>query len=183
MMFSDDSDSPRPSASSKHPSRRRRTHRGDYLHRRKLLFQSLEDRRVLTFTGPALGIEQVGAVLQGRLTGATIITNGFQVEQRVPLVGSDGDSMLSLATAVRERLANDGKSAYLVDYDILAESGNGVIDAGQSNLPASGSSKGDLILLWDWAFESNEASPGWTQAVGDALVRCDRRSCDLSRSP
>ena len=130
-----------------------------------------------------MGIEQVGAVLQGRLTGATIITNGFQVEQRVPLVGSDGDSMLSLATAVRERLANDGKSAYLVDYDILAESGNGVIDAGQSNLPASGSSKGDLILLWDWAFESNEASPGWTQAVGDALVRCDRRSCDLSRSP
>ena len=138
----------------------------------------LEDRVLLAAASTQLvQIEQIEAMLDGRISGATIITHGFQMgPDSLDLTEADGDSLLPLAEAIWKR-ANTTTSttdpdAFLVDYDIPDEGASGGIDLADSKLPAAGSkktTKGELVVLFDWAFESNEASPGWTSAAGDAL--------------
>jgi uncharacterized repeat protein (TIGR01451 family) len=95
-------------------------------------------------------------------TGVTIITHGFQ--------GSDsgGDSLGSLAQAIQVRTGG-----WLLDYDVPAEGAQGYFDrndthAVDSIMPPLVTS-GEVVLLFDWAPESNEFSSGWGEAAGDAL--------------
>jgi hypothetical protein len=90
-------------------------------------------------------------------TGATVITHGFQP----PVVGN-GDSLLPLAEAIR-----DYSGGWLVDYEML-QGGIDFVDVAQSTLP-SATGSGELVVLYDWAEESNEAAPGWGGAAADAL--------------
>ena len=95
------------------------------------------------------------------VVGATIITHGFQAGN------NDGDSLLPLAQAVEARAG----SGWLLDYDVSGEGGLGAFDDNQSTLPApnAAAESGELVLLFDWAAESNETSAGWGDAAGDAL--------------
>jgi len=122
---------------------------------------------------PTRTVEQVAVVLRRlrrqTVTGATIITHGFQFSD------SDGDSLAPLAEAVRTRadLENGpNETAWLLDYDLVESNGQftGVFDADQSILPNPGlAATGEVVLLFDWARESNESSSGWGEAAGDAL--------------
>ncbi len=147
------------------------------IRKRRLLIETLESRALLAFVGPGLSIEEAGVNLRGRLSGATVITHGFQPGADGTVLSADGDSLRPLANAIQTRVSTPvasgglGGSAYIVDYDVVSEGGSGVIDVGQSNFPtATGPAKGELILLWDWAVESNELTSGWTSASGDALA-------------
>lgn len=139
-------------------------------------FESLEPRILLA----ALPLADVAKSLAGRINSTTIITHGFQVHGLdTGDTSSDGDALISLAEAVLRRVndssdnprsVNDPR-ALLIDYDILTSGGQGIVDADHSILPdPETNTKGDLVLLYDWAVESNEWSPGWTTAAGDALV-------------
>ncbi|MBI5760604.1 MAG: hypothetical protein HZA46_18970 [Planctomycetales bacterium] len=115
-------------------------------------------------------VEQVAAVLQRQtVTGATIITHGFQLSD------SDGDSLAALAQAVRTRADTENgpnQTAWLLDYDLVNANGQftGLFDANQSVFPSSEiPATGEVVLLFDWARESNESSAGWGEAAGDAL--------------
>lgn len=104
------------------------------------------------------------------VTGITIITHGFQPNE-------NGDSLYSLAKEVFDRSRAEGISSWLLDYDEKAELlaldetlGGGSSDK-HSILPtaADSSKSGHLVILWDWAKQSNEASNGWGSDAGDAL--------------
>lgn len=121
--------------------------------------ESLEDRHLLA------NLADVARELADvNITGATIVTHGFQLKD------TDGDSLLSLASAVRDRAdaENGDESAWLIDYDVP-----GAAQVGEFNpiLPASPQSgdAGHVVLTFDWAPESNEFSAGWTPAASDAL--------------
>jgi hypothetical protein len=141
----------------------------------RLSLEQLEQRVLLSITDA--GLEAVVRdYLQGHtITGATIITHGFQPSNNQALASlGNGDSLLPLARAIVHRadVANGaGDTAWLLDYDIPGEGGTGVFDLGQSVLPPKGSTgaAGELVLLFDWAPESNELSAGWGEAAGDAL--------------
>ncbi|MDT8419498.1 MAG: calcium-binding protein, partial [Desulfuromonadales bacterium] len=94
-------------------------------------------------------------------SGATIVTHGYQ------LTDDNGDSLAPIAEAIH---ALPNQSWYL-DYDIAGDEQPGLFDLTQSELPGAGdsSTSGELILLFDWAAESNRSSGGWTEAAGDAL--------------
>ncbi|MCB1064158.1 MAG: LEPR-XLL domain-containing protein, partial [Verrucomicrobiae bacterium] len=114
--------------------------------------------------------------------GVTVVTHGFQ-----PLDGSDsflsyliglgdpsspGDSLYPLAAQIQNLT-----TGWLIDYDIPDQGELGGIDYGGSIFPglnalqAAETNGGiEVILLFDWAAESNEFSSGWTEAAGEALV-------------
>jgi len=96
------------------------------------------------------------------ITGATIITHGFQ------LLDSDGDALKPLADAIYGLPEFNG---WLLDYDVPDGEAMGGFDLNASFLPTIGDTgaSGDILLLFDWAAESNELSAGWTEAAGDAL--------------
>ncbi len=97
---------------------------------------------------------------QQALTGLTPITHGFSQS-------NDGDSLGKLADAI---LAKSG--GWILDYEISDDGDSGFFDSctndcqapevGQMNLH-------EVILLFDWATETNELSDGWGEAAGDAL--------------
>lgn len=101
----------------------------------------------------------------GEIKQITVITHGFQINNM------DGDSLMSLAQAIHHR-----GGGWLVDYDIPEESERGYFqlqrleDRLEEKQP-DGSSvpRGNVVLLFDWAAESNEMSAGWTEAASDAL--------------
>lgn len=115
------------------------------------------------------------------VTGATIITHGYQQSD------NDGDSLMPLALAIRDRADRDNGSSqtsWLLDYDIGHEGVDSSVDGEPAvfDLTESGGAtgllptlnmtsgqSGQLVLLFDWATESNESSAGWTEAAGDAL--------------
>jgi|CXWL01.1.fsa_nt_gi hypothetical protein len=110
--------------------------------------------------------------VQVQVTSATIMTHGFQ------LFDTGGDSLWSLANAIRLRADAENEateSAWLLDYDLVADGGGGIFDYdfGQDHSFLPGLSdvgrKGELVFLFDWAPESNQASIGWGEAAGDAL--------------
>ena len=105
--------------------------------------------------------------------GATIVTHGFQ-----PVLFGSGDSLMDLAAGIRTRAdeANGpDQGAWLLDYDLLGAGGQGVFDREGSILPdtstvSDDAMEGELVLLFDWALESDELSSGWAEAAGDACV-------------
>lgn len=115
------------------------------------------------------------------ITGATIIVHGFQASD------GGGDSLMPLADAIKKKIQsllgdpnNGAPWCWLLDLDIdnsgpnLAvgrDGGNTVFDLNQSFAPAQNANgeSGHVVLLFDWAAESNERSHGWTEAAGDAL--------------
>jgi hypothetical protein len=122
----------------------------------------LEDRSLLS----AISIEQVAAELnEVTISSATIITHGFQLTE-------DGNSLIELAKAIRNRADVEngaGKEAWLLDYDLQGLFEVAAFDADQSVRPAASGLTGDVVILFDWARESNEDSSGWGEAAGDAL--------------
>ena len=137
---------------------------------RRALFEPLEDRALLSVTGASLS-DVVNTYLKGHvITGATVLTSGFQLGDSV----SDGNSLMPLAQAIRNyadattpTVSND---AWLLDYDVGGEGGTGQFDLSNSILPAAGTSEpGQLVVLFDWAPEASENSAGWGSAAGDAL--------------
>ena len=148
-----------------------RTRRNRYF--RLALLETLEDRRVLA----SMPFEEAATLFASGpvITGATIITHGFQPSnnQLLSQLGS-GDSLSPLANSIRNRAdtANGpAETAWILDYDIAGEGSTGYFDTTQSILPNASSvgQKGELVLLFDWAPESNELSAGWGEAAGDAL--------------
>ena len=129
-----------------------------------------EPQRVIATITEDVKVEAVAAALKRHtVTGATIITHGFQLPW-----DENGDSLMSLAKAVlyRANLENGpNETAWLLDYDVLQQGGADAFDSGASTLPDTDGlpQTGELVLLWDWAGGSNEKSSGWGEAAGDAL--------------
>ena len=77
--------------------------------------------------------------------------------------------MLTLAQAIRQKVddTNGADKAWLLDFD----SQGGQFDGANSFLPADADqgSSGEVVLLFDWAQDSQHASPGWVEGAGDAL--------------
>lgn len=122
-----------------------------------------------------VSIEDAAARMrQQTITGATIVVHGYQP---IPPAGS-GDALRSLAVDIYNAIPGAG---WLLDYDIVGgvidgDGGDAVFDgnvagSGSINLPDEGVSgqSGHLVLLFDWACESNETSKGWGEAAGEAL--------------
>jgi hypothetical protein len=131
-------------------------------HSRMLAFSALVVLWVIrTVQAQTLSIEDATARLRNQtITGATIITHGYQISN------TGGDALRSLADAIHQRTGG-----WLVDYDIPGDGELAVIDLNQSVLPGAGQmgQNGHVVILYDWAPESNELSRGWTSAAGDAL--------------
>jgi hypothetical protein len=131
--------------------------------------ESLEPRLLLAADPTGLSLAEVRDLLAAvDVTGATIITHGFQ-----PTAGG-GDSLMPLAQAIRTKAdtANgEQRYAWLLDYDVPGQGEIGQFDRQGSILPDpnNGGLAGEVVLLFDWAAESSETSSGWGAAAGDAL--------------
>ena len=145
-----------------------------------LRLEPLETRQLLAITANPRSVEDVAAEIlpysPGSVTQSikhvTVVTHGFQ-----PQLAGSGDSLMPLAEKIYTRAGAD--KAWLLDYDVSNEAqGNGVLgswgdrgvgvfDADQSKMSAENPT--DIVLLWDWADESNDFSAGWTGASADAL--------------
>jgi hypothetical protein len=131
----------------------------------------LEERTLLDAT--LLGRAEVANVLDGKsITGVTILSHGLSYAD------TGGDALHRLAEAIQQRLddpSTEQREAWLLDYDILGESLTGgfdtaaIADHGGGPLPAASEMTGHVVLLFDWAPESQEITPGWAEAAGDAL--------------
>ncbi|MEX0330765.1 MAG: LEPR-XLL domain-containing protein, partial [Puniceicoccaceae bacterium] len=158
-------------------------------------FQQLSEHEV------PFNIGDMAARLKGlKITGVTIITHGFQMgfEGTVDLIlkafpditptiraalesvaKASGDAMWKLAEAIYDRITgHENDKAWILDYDIPSQGGEGVFDYYKEDEPSSrlptedeqnAEASGHVILLYDWAVESNEPTSGWTEAAGDAL--------------
>jgi subtilisin-like proprotein convertase family protein/rhodanese-related sulfurtransferase len=97
------------------------------------------------------------------ISGATIIVPGYEP------MDDEGDSMLVLADAIRDRAVDYGTNvdAWLLDYDHLY----GGFDPTDSQFPEDINldDEGELVILFDWTMDSRHPSPGWPEAAGDAL--------------
>lgn len=132
------------------------------------LIEHLEDRTLLTLSPSNFNLQSIHNELQGFrdqhvLTGATIITHGFQLKNQ------GGDSLLTLAQSIRsfaDGAPDDALDAWLLNYDVSGEGGSPSFNYQTSIV--SGSPR-EVVLLYDWAAESNEPSAGWTEAAADAL--------------
>jgi hypothetical protein len=135
----------------------------------------LEERHLLSASIGSL--EWARELIDDRVTGATIITHGFQP----PEPFTQEDPLLSLAQAIRTRADNSTpllNDAWFLDYDVPGEGGIGAFDVGAESesiltglesAPGVELNDGHLVLLFDWAPESQEFSAGWGEAAGDAL--------------
>lgn len=105
------------------------------------------------------------ALRDDTIQSATIVTHGFQ------LSADGGDSLSELADAISTRVsqAYPGDPVWFLDYDIPAAGEPGAFDAAKTTLPSGTAESGHVVLLFDWAPESNEASAGWGEAAGEAL--------------
>jgi len=148
------------------PTTIRLRNRGRRIRARRLLFESLEGRMLLSSTTIEDMRDQLLPYLaQGAVHGATIVTHGYQ-----PQVLGSGDSLMDLALAIRDtadagNAADEG--AWLLDYD-TSQSGTAVFDLDSGGSVLTGVPT-EVVVLFDWASESNEESAGWGEAAGDAL--------------
>ena len=130
---------------------------------RHLQCEGLEQRVLLSITPIEDIRQQLDISAAHGITGITIVTHGFQ------LGDSGGDSLLPLAQAIRDRAdAENGpdNGAWLLDYDVRGEGATGGFDLDGS---LESGTPDEVVLLFDWAPESNELSAGWGEAAGDAL--------------
>jgi len=100
------------------------------------------------------------------VTGVTVVTHGFQ------FFDNGGDSLMPLAQAVRSRIAQQtGGNVWLLDYDVADDHQVGVFDLSGGNVPAEPTvvESGQVVLLYDWAPESNRTTGRWADSAGDAL--------------
>ncbi|MCB0208902.1 MAG: hypothetical protein KDJ52_06220 [Anaerolineae bacterium] len=109
----------------------------------------------------AFAVDDIGDKLANKsISGITVVTHGRQLSD------SDGDSLQPLAADIHNKAGG-----WLIDYDVDGN-GNDFFDSctNDCNAAAAGQ-KGlnEVVLLFDWAAESNEASTGWGEAAGDAL--------------
>lgn len=99
----------------------------------------------------------------------TVVTHGW-----LPEYIYDGDNLMPLARAIYNDKNATNSHVWFVDYDVDEEGSVGRIDERQSILPQLGEQlagvRGHVVLLFDWAVESNELSTGWAEAAADALV-------------
>ncbi|MCA9140177.1 MAG: hypothetical protein KDB00_25570, partial [Planctomycetales bacterium] len=103
-----------------------------------------------------------------KIEGVTIVTHGFQILGTV----AEGDGMMSLARSIQGVADSiDGREGWLIDYDVPYEGSQGYFDSIDSDVPdtPTGTENVELVLLFDWSIESNEAEGGYTEAAGDAL--------------
>ena len=116
-------------------------------------------------SGETLSFDEVAALMhQQHVTGATIITHGYQFSD------AGGDSLISLAQAIRDRADTENgtsEKAWLLNYDVVGLPAEGLFEL--DGLPTVSGQTGEVVLLFDWARESNEPSAGWGEAAGDAL--------------
>lgn len=143
------------------PTGKRRTRRGQTI-------EWLESRILLTNT---ISMDDMRARLAPRLNEieyVTVVTHGWQISN------ANGDSMYSLAEAIldeTDRVNGTSKTAWLLDYTVDANHNVSFDNEGAdgSSLPESSGSLQHVVLLYDWAAESNELSDGWGEAAADAL--------------
>ena len=134
-------------------------------------FESLELRRLLVMDLATMN--NMLAPFKDGIEGVTVVTHGFQFSE------TDGDSLMPLASAIRQRADSENgaaKSSWLLDYDVRTEGSQGgfdndlsAADDGIGNGSYLVGSPSEIVLLFDWAAESNEVSTGWEDAAGDAL--------------
>jgi hypothetical protein len=115
----------------------------------------------------AFSLEDIATRLSNQtVTGVTVITHGFQYD--IPILDDElGDSLMPLAEAIRNKAGG-----WVLDYDVPGDGEDGFFDTCTSDCgePAPGEAgKSELVLLFDWAPESNELADGWGEAAGDAL--------------
>ena len=159
-----------------------------------LRLEPLETRQLLAITANPRSVEDVAAEIlpysPGSVTQSikhvTVVTHGFQ-----PQLAGSGDSLMPLAEKIYTRAGAD--KAWLLDYDVSNEAqgngflgswgdrGVGVFDADQSKMSAENPT--DIVLLWDWADESNDFSAGWTGASADARFTTPPSAHDSRASP
>ena len=129
--------------------------RQPHLPYRCLSCESLEDRRLLSLIDLALVREEIA--LSGSVTGVTVITHGYKTD-------SQGDSLLPLADAIHTRAAGT-----LINCDVSGPGGDETFEVDRSTPSVLGSN--EVVVLYDWAAESNEYSFGWAEAAGDATLQ------------
>ena len=117
--------------------------------------------------------EEVASRLHSQqITGVTVVTHGFQPTE-------DGDALHPLARAIweREDATNGDDAAWFLDEDVNGPNGQYVFDTspfdGQPVLPPIGttSQRGEVVLLFDWAADSNEPGSGYGEAIGQRLFQ------------
>lgn len=116
--------------------------------------------------------EVASRLLSQQITGVTVVTHGFQPTE-------DGDALHPLARAIweREDATNGDDAAWFLDEDVIGPNGQYVFDTspfdGQPVLPAIGATKqrGEVVLLFDWAADSNNSGPGYGEANGQRLFQ------------
>jgi hypothetical protein len=96
------------------------------------------------------------ALNKNLVTGATIITHGFQFS------ASGGDALMPLAQSIAGRT-----TSWIIDYDVVNR--RSFIDTNQSTLPGGMNDQRHAVVLFDWAQESFERTLGWAEGAGDAL--------------
>ncbi len=110
-------------------------------------------------------IEAVAQQIRNQnVTGATIITHGFQLTDTT----AAGDALLPLGQAVRTRITAANQNAWLLNYDVGADGGRGRFGA-NSILPNGNNNAGHVVVMYDWAPGGNEDAKGWAEAAGDNL--------------
>ncbi|MEZ5299666.1 MAG: hypothetical protein R3F11_03200 [Verrucomicrobiales bacterium] len=120
---------------------------------------------------------------RSEISGVTILTHGIAYDDSADefsnyfnifsyLGDVDGDMMMPLALAM-----NADIGGYLLDYDLRGDGTAGGIDITQSIIPSAGylsaaaeSGIGvEVVLLYDWAGETDEFNAGWAESSGDGL--------------
>ncbi|MEM9657590.1 MAG: hypothetical protein AAF961_04430, partial [Planctomycetota bacterium] len=95
--------------------------------------------------------------------GVTVITHGFQLDGAFP------DWVVSMGQAILDRAdgaAEDRSTGSLYKHDPTT----GLWDAPPSGVWNNSNAADDhVVLLYDWADESNELEDGWLEAAADAL--------------
>ncbi len=91
------------------------------------------------------------------ITGVTPIIHGRQI------FDSDGDNLLLLAEDIHDKIGG-----WLIDHNIDGN-GNSFFECTNDCDQPGEKGANEVILLFDWAPGSNEASSGWGEAAGDAL--------------
>lgn len=113
-----------------------------------------------------LAVNDVMTLLRRQnIKSLTVVTHGYQ------LSNGGGNSMLSLAQSIADTMNARTETAWLVDWNMPNDRAAATINGAVSQLPEANARglDGHVILLWDWAADSNNDAPGWAEGAGDSL--------------